>query len=65
MLQYFKNKITIIKENKAFNNINIKLLNGNLKKKLGMNTNILFIISHLLKIVLIVFILIISRILNR
>ena len=65
MLQYFKNKITIIKENKAFNNINIKLLNGNLKRKLGMNTNILFIISHLLKIVLIVFIFIINRILNR
>ena len=65
MLQNFKNKITNIKENKAFNNINIKLLNGNLKKKLGMNTNILFIISHLLKIVLIVFIFIINRILNR
>jgi|KBSMisStandDraft_5_1062788.scaffolds.fasta_scaffold775898_1 hypothetical protein len=65
MLQNFKNKITNIKENKAFNNININLLNGNLKKKLGMNTNILFIISHLLKIVLIVFIFIINRILNR
>ena len=33
MLQNFKNKITNIKENKAFNNININLLNGNLKKK--------------------------------